>query len=464
MAEDDYAPVVSDDEEEQRRRMLAPNYPPVTTPNLGEQKFQSAPALGSTEDLEQGAHNARHAYAPVEPTPSPAAQRVNDLTSKGMPPVQPLHGWKKALDVVGQTLAPTRPLEHALRYGKQDAYASNLAGAEKDLTAEGTAATAPAAREETNAKPALTEAQTEEASAKAHALREPPEKTGQTPEELTIHDLMTGENGAPRTNPQTGKPYSYMEAYQSVKQAGQVKPERPDTPEQQFYDSPEEKGKTQTQKTQDWAKASQRPEQPQRPQQQLAVVDGKVVELKPGMAVPEGTESLSGDLKGSKPTADEQRRADLSENLNENLQALEEIVKRKPGLFGPLHGRLTSLKATIGTSDPDIAALETIKHQIGMAQISAHGMRSAHGIAAAADSILNSFNNSPEAVQGAIDAARNSVQTFQHDVDRNKPGAKGEAQAGPKTEDLKPPKEADQGMKWQHRTANGKTEWRQVKQ
>ena len=121
--------------------------------------------------------------------------------------------------------------------------------------------------------------------------------------------------------------------------------------------------------------------------------------------------------KAAKPTADEQRRADLAENLNENINTLEDIAKRRPELFGPLAGRMTSLKSTIGTSDEDIATLEAIKHQIGMAQISAHGMRSAHGIDAAAGSLLNNFNNSPAAMMAALNAARKSVGTFQNDAD-----------------------------------------------
>lgn len=131
----------------------------------------------------------------------------------------------------------------------------------------------------------------------------------------------------------------------------------------------------------------------------------------------------------AKPTADEQRRADLSENLNENLATLEEIVHRRPDLFGPAAGRWTSLKAALGSGDPDIATLETIKHQIGMAQISAHGMRSAQGIGAAADSILNSFKNEPAAVLASINAARNSVKTFTGDVEKVKGGGKTETPA-----------------------------------
>lgn len=72
----------------------------------------------------------------------------------------------------------------------------------------------------------LRTARTREAEARADALENPEEKGGKTPEEITLHDLMTGgENGTPRINPDTKKPYTYLEAYQSVKQAAQdVKP------------------------------------------------------------------------------------------------------------------------------------------------------------------------------------------------------------------------------------------------
>jgi hypothetical protein len=134
--------------------------------------------------------------------------------------------------------------------------------------------------------------------------------------------------------------------------------------------------------------------------------------------------------KANKPTPDETRRADLAGNLLENFNQIEAIVNKRPDLFGPMAGRLTGLREAIGTSDPDIAALNTLQHQIGMAQISAHGMRSAQGIENAATSILNSFHNSPEALKGAIAAARNSVQTFIDDA--NKGGGSNSGSAAPK--------------------------------
>lgn len=141
--------------------------------------------------------------------------------------------------------------------------------------------------------------------------------------------------------------------------------------------------------------------------------------------------------KDAKPTADEQRRADLSQNLNENLDTITEIANRRPELFGPLAGRWTQLKEKFGTDDADIATLMAAEHQVGMAQISAHGMRSAQGIDEAAKSLLNGLHNSAAATIAAADTARKSVKTFSQDVEN--PSYKphpGGGKAEPQTSDL----------------------------
>ena len=77
------------------------------------------------------------------------------------------------------------------------------------------------------------EGQIAETGARTAALQNPPSKTGLTPEETTIHDLMTGTNGQPRINPETNKPYTYLEAYSAVNQAKQdAKPTPGQTQEQ----------------------------------------------------------------------------------------------------------------------------------------------------------------------------------------------------------------------------------------
>jgi hypothetical protein len=72
----------------------------------------------------------------VMPTrqPSPAESRMRALLDQGPPPVQPLHGWKKGLDIAGKIIAPEA--EQAIRYGPQHEYAANLGQAEAGLKAE----------------------------------------------------------------------------------------------------------------------------------------------------------------------------------------------------------------------------------------------------------------------------------------------------------------------------------------
>src|ERR1700761_4436268 len=103
--------------------------------------------------------------------------------------------------------------------------------------------------------------------------------------------------------------------------------------------------------------------------------------------------------KTAKLSSDEQKRADLAQNMNENINALEDIANRRPDLFGPVAGRLTDAKTALGTSDPDIAQLQVIKHQLGMVAQGAHGMRSAQGVESAANSLTNGYHNSPEATK-----------------------------------------------------------------
>jgi hypothetical protein len=92
--------------------------------------------------------------------------------------------------------------------------------------------------------------------------------TGKTGEELTLHDLMTGENGQPRVNPDTGKPYTYLEAYGAVNQSKQDtkpgKPDKPDNPEQQFIDEFERThpNATVAEAVRAYAATTQKPEKP----------------------------------------------------------------------------------------------------------------------------------------------------------------------------------------------------------
>lgn len=204
--------------------------------------------------------------------------------------------------------------------------------------------------------------------------------------------------------------------------------QKPDSLQQQ-YDSAVTSGDTARaaqikKEMSDLAQAGQTPQRD--PQQFIIGPDGVAQVLRPGMKVEQGSKTVSGDLAGGKPTADEQRRADLATNVNENLDQLEDIVNRRPELFGPLGGRLTSAKKFIGSNDPDVSALSAIEHNLGMAVQGAHAMRSAQGVAATGDSLLNGFKNGPAAILGASKSMRDSLKTFANDVQN----AKNPPQAG----------------------------------
>jgi hypothetical protein len=136
--------------------------------------------------------------------------------------------------------------------------------------------------------------------------------------------------------------------------------------------------------------------------------------------------SKTGDTKPApnglhKPNAEEVKRGDLSENVNENLDALEDIVKRRPELFGAVGGRMTQAKQFIGTNDPDVAQLNMIKDNLGKALQSAHGMRNAMAVEATGNAVLNSFKNGPDAILAASGSARKSVATFLKDIQQGNP-------------------------------------------
>src|SRR5205807_6939584 len=223
---DDYTPVATDEEEERRRYAYPPAEPVSSAPSVSAPAADSpsaslavmappltAPMMGSTEDLESRAGAKSYpVIGATQPTQSqyPAAESAEKLRAQGPPE---LHGWKKALDIAANVFPIGREIEAQTGLGSTG-YQAKLGRAQLAATEESTLASAETTREK-NA------ADTEEAQARAEALRHPPAKQGATPEETTLHDLMTGANGGPRVNPATGKPYNYLEALDAVNKTKQ---------------------------------------------------------------------------------------------------------------------------------------------------------------------------------------------------------------------------------------------------
>lgn len=114
-----------------------------------------------------------------------------------------------------------------------------------------------------------------------------------------------------------------------------------------------------------------------------------------------------------KPTASEDQRADLADNLNHNLDRLEDIIKRRPDLFGKVQGNVMQpLRKRFGTKDEDAGELATIMDNIGMASQGAHQLRNGYLVEKIGSDITNASKNSPEAALRAIEASRASVGTF----------------------------------------------------
>lgn len=114
----------------------------------------------------------------------------------------------------------------------------------------------------------------------------------------------------------------------------------------------------------------------------------------------------------NKPTADEDRRADLSQAMMGYADMLSDIAARRPELFGPLAGRITQGKQWLGTDDPDVANLKFLREQLGITQMGAHSLRSAQAISPIADALVNSFHNDAATVIKTAAMAKKGVGQF----------------------------------------------------
>lgn len=240
-----------------------------------------------------------------------------------------------------------------------------------------------------------------------------------TPDEQAMNALLK------TTNPDTGKPYDAYQARVKLAQGiADTKPDKPSETDKDVSDYLEGHHLPNTAATRDKARSVLKTRD--RPAKDPDLADlGKQIK-----------QAQLEKLK--EPTADEQRRADLANNLEENLGQLEDIARRRPELFGPLSGRLTGAKQYIGSSDPDVAALKNIEEQTGLAMVGAHAMRNAQHAEKAAQSITGANKNTADVLlspQGPIASARKSLQTFRADANRRRNAIEG---TGPATNTTTP--------------------------
>lgn len=116
-----------------------------------------------------------------------------------------LGGWKKVLGLGAGFALGSPQLVEATLHGQADKAERNYQGALRDW--------------QRGQEGQERQARIEETQARTRSLLNPPQKEGVTPEETTLDDLMTGNNGQPQINPDTGRPYTRLEAYSKVQQA-----------------------------------------------------------------------------------------------------------------------------------------------------------------------------------------------------------------------------------------------------
>jgi hypothetical protein len=116
-----------------------------------------------------------------------------------------------------------------------------------------------------------------------------------------------------------------------------------------------------------------------------------------------------------KVPADVTKRGALASNVLENADAVEGIIGRRPDIIGAAGGRYSNVQQMIGSDDKDIQALGVRMHNMALASNGAHGVRAQQAIQKTEDELFGNFKAGPNAIKGALDATRGSMQTFLND-------------------------------------------------
>ena len=115
------------------------------------------------------------------------------------------------------------------------------------------------------------------------------------------------------------------------------------------------------------------------------------------------------DQKSVLLNAGERKQVDLANNSLENVNQIQQILNRRPDLIGVINGRITQGKIGTGTNDRDLGYIEEALDNFGLATTGTHGTKAQAAREDARTALLNGFKNGPQAVAGAIDAAKNSL-------------------------------------------------------
>jgi hypothetical protein len=497
--DEDYAPVIAPDEEEEKKRNFL-NYAPVLPPEPKQGiPYDYAPAepkqtLAAAAPPVSTAPVAPAPITPVEPkaTATPAEQRMQALITKGAPPVEPLHGWKKALDIAAQTFKPTRPLEAAIRNAPQREYQANLAGAEKDVAAERALNPQPKPKEEEWAVvPGMVGPKGELVQQEKNSgqIRFAPNIAGVGPTKPPVEGEMP--LGGQRID-QYNK--TLTDRYQ-VLNPGKPLPEQyqlPANATQKDYDRVD-KALEATERAQGTKAQQDTLNEMRNEARRTAATNQENIraerEEKAGHKPVQGTDKNGRTVLVSEAEAKrmglsnimEAPTTDVSKAMSARqwiplakangttpdemglLQIVDALDKKNA--LGPLASRWNDFMIGTwggGTGDPETDALfEALRTKIGLSQTL---LMNLHVGSRGGSYMLEHFEDLANQKKLNANLLRIGIKSELNYAEDRAMLPTGAGGGGGETGGPKPPKEADTGMKWQHRTVDGKTEWRQVKQ
>ncbi|PYU22170.1 MAG: hypothetical protein DMG32_18970 [Acidobacteria bacterium] len=213
---------------------LQPESSPTPRANLmppAEVPIAETPAPGSLQP--ESSSNGPAGFMPPAHVDVPKPQFGNMNAPTPQPPE--LHGWRKYVDAIGSMFPIGRAIETAIPgtprnwEEKQAQQAARTEGQQRiakgqqelEAGANKAAFDTPEKRraymqEHPDEFKGISDFEKNDFVLQGKFPQAEGTLTGKTPEERTLHDLMTGDNGNARINPDTNKPYTYLEAYRAT--------------------------------------------------------------------------------------------------------------------------------------------------------------------------------------------------------------------------------------------------------
>lgn len=140
------------------------------------------------------------------------------------------------------------------------------------------------------------------------------------------------------------------------------------------------------------------------------VVDGQPI---PGaMIADNGAIVPPVNSQNVRPTGTQRRAADMANSADEQLQTIEEIIKRRPDIFGPVNGRYTDFTQWLGSQDPDAKMFVNARTIAADHLAGVFGGRSEGALHELNDAI-GQFRTNPEAMQKGLSTFFKANKVFQ---------------------------------------------------